>query len=319
MQSPTFHVTLRMHCKSFEQAIWQAPCEGDYADYLHFYQLASQSTEGSQAWRYGWLEQDGQRCWVQAFLPTTETASGTWLHLHGYYDHGASYPALQRWALAQNLVYVTLDLPGHGLSSGRRAAIRDFADYQQWLQSLVVQLQKADMPRPWVLSGFSTGGAITLDYLLSGERAFNRYALMAPLIRPVGWDAVSPWLLPLSWLISSVPRKFRENTHHEGHLHFVHHQDPMQSQRLPLMWARALKRWIRSIEKRSPCQESALILQGSEDTTVDWQHNLAKLRQLLPQAKTHILTGARHQLLNESPAYQQQVLDQLAQWLKGDA
>ena len=45
------------------------------------------------------------------------------------------------WALDQGFAVIACDLPGHGLSSGERASIKDFAEYQSTLQGLLAEAQ----------------------------------------------------------------------------------------------------------------------------------------------------------------------------------
>ncbi|SFX69518.1 alpha/beta hydrolase [Marinospirillum alkaliphilum] len=311
-----FKVDLRLWPRSFADAEWQMPLPQVYQDYLELYRMASKPQQGLAAARYGWLALGQERVWVQAFAPLIKQQSGqgTLLHLHGFYDHGASYPAWQQLVLQQGWHYLTVDLPGHGLSSGERAGIGDFAQYQALLALLLEQLEQQQFPRPWLLSGFSTGGAIALEHLLTGSQ-FDRVALIAPLVRPVGWHSVGRWLWLVRLFVRRLPRKFRSNSHDAAFLDFVHHQDPLQSHQLPLSWVTALSRWIPQVERAKPVAAAPLILQGDEDTTVDWRYNLSVLHRLLPEARVALVEKGAHQLLNEALPQRAQVLDCLERWL----
>ena len=313
-----FKVRLRLWPSSFMDAQWMDELPEDYAAYLKFYQLAhKKDLSGMVKARAGWIMLNKERVWAQAFQPKLNAgqAQGTLVHLHGYYDHGASYPSLQRWALKNNLHYLTADLPGHGLSSGKRASIASFDDYQRLLSSLVEVLETEDFPRPWLLSGFSTGAAIALEHQLTA-RCFDYTLLLAPLIRPVGWQkTLVKWLWLPQVLIKKVPRKFTVNSNDAQFLKFAKQQDCLQSRWLPLAWIRALGRWVTWIESRQPSTLEALIVQGDLDGTVDWQYNLPLLARLLPQATTQLIEGGGHQLLNDGPPQQAQVFEYLDQWL----
>lgn len=313
-----FKVRLRLWPDSFKQAQWMQTLPKDYAAYLAFYQLASkQSLGGMAAARAGWIELNNVRIWTQAFKPCQQEqlAAGTLIHLHGFYDHAASYPSLQRWALKNNLYYLTVDLPGHGLSSGKRASINSFADYQKLVISLVALLKENNLPRPWLLSGFSTGAAIALDYQLN-RGDFDNTLLLAPLVRPVAWQPkLAPWLWLTARVVRRLPRKFRANSNDLDYLRFVQEQDCLQSQYLPLAWVIALAAWIKMIEQAQPKKIKALIIQGDTDTTVDWQYNLKVLNRLLPQATTTLIKEGAHQLLNEAAQQRSEVFECLDYWL----
>jgi len=313
-----FKVRLRLWPGNFTEAQWMDDLPEDYAAYLNFYQLAhKKEPNGMNKARAGWLAVNKEYLWTQAFWPglTSGQVQGTLVHLHGYYDHGASYPSLQRWALKKRLCYVTADLPGHGLSSGDRASINSFADYQQFLSSLVAVLKTEHFPRPWLISGFSTGGAIALEYQLTSP-CFDYLLLLAPLVRPVAWqEKLVKWLWLPRLVIKKLPRKFTSNSNDAAFLNFVRQQDCLQSRELPLAWITALGQWIELIENKKPGEINALILQGDADFTVDWQYNLNVLHRLLPQAETHIIKGGAHQLLNEAPIQRSKVFNCLDNWL----
>ena len=44
----------------------------------------------------------------------------------------------------------------------------------------------------------------------------------------------------------------------------------------------------------------ALVLQGDQDTTVDWRYNTRQIDKLFPGSDVRYLEGAGHQLANES-------------------
>ena len=119
--------------------------------YQRFYGL-DQATS-----RLGRFEVDGFQVVAQVWWPAVPVA--TMFMFHGFYDHMGLYRHVVRWALDQGFVVIACDLPGHGLSSGPRASIDDFAVYQHVVQALFAQASTLQLPQPWHLFGQSTGGA----------------------------------------------------------------------------------------------------------------------------------------------------------------
>ncbi|WP_407314324.1 alpha/beta hydrolase [Pseudomonas sp. nanlin1] len=225
--------------------------------------------------------------------------------VHGFYDHMGLFRHVVEWAVGLGFAVVSCDLPGHGLSSGERASIGDFGDYQQVLQGLFAEAAALGLPQPWHLMGQSTGGAIIIDHLLhdtaQSSPAQGEVVLLAPLVRPRawGWSKLSYRLL--NPFVSGIARRFSENTHDPAFMPFLM-ADPLQPARLPTAWVGALIRWVRHIEAAPPSTRTPLIVQGEQDLTVDWRYNLGVLRGKFPGAQVLMLPEARHHLANELPA-----------------
>ena len=265
--------------------------------------------------RLGRLSVGGYELAAQLWLP--EKPRATLILLHGYYDHLGLYGHLLRWALEMGFAVLGCDLPGHGLSSGARASIGEFAEYQTVLDGLFIQAAELQLPAPWHLAGQSTGGAILLDYLLTGApRPEEGQALLfAPLVRPRAWH----WSL-LSYRLmrpfaESIPRRFYANSHDAEFIDFVQNRDPLQPQHLPTAWVGALSRWIPHIEAAPRSARKPLVVQGQGDMTVDWRHNLSVLQAKFDQPELIILPEARHHLVNERADLRRYYFDRLSQRL----
>ena len=69
---------------------------------------------------FGRLESRGRRLAGHVFLP--DEPRGTVVVLHGYLDHVGVHSRLIRFLLGTGHAVAAYDMPGHGLSSGRRAS-----------------------------------------------------------------------------------------------------------------------------------------------------------------------------------------------------
>ncbi len=276
-----------LHETSGDTASWLA--------YRRFYGLPQQPGLHS---RLGWVSAGGRRIAVQGWW--RDDARATVLLLHGYYDHMGLYRHVFDWALAMNFAVLSCDLPGHGLSEGEPASIGDFAEYQAVLGALLESAGRLGLPQPWHLFGQSTGGAILLDYLLTGtpRPQLGQSVLLAPLVRPRAWGRSKLSYHLLNPFVRQIGRRFSANSADPDFLDFVR-RDPLQAQVLPVAWVGALARWIPRIERAPVSAQRPLIIQGDADMTVDWRHNLAVLADKFRGAEQLILPGARHHLVNE--------------------
>ncbi|VXC95822.1 Lysophospholipase-like protein [Pseudomonas sp. 8Z] len=283
--------------------------------YRSFYGLDLATRHAGLDCRLGSFSAAGYQLAVQIWAPAEPR--GTLLLMHGYYDHMGLYRHVIDWALGLNFAVLACDLPGHGLSSGPRASIGDFAEYQQVLLALFEQAAELELPQPWHLCGQSTGGAILLDYLLSdGARPeLGQSILLAPLVRPRSWAWSKFSYCMLSPFVREIPRRFSENSSDAAFIHFVHNLDPLQPRSLPTAWVGALKRWVPRIERATRSAHSPLIVQGEQDMTVDWQHNLEVLQDKFRQPSILRLPEARHHLANEDEALRRRYFDFLSERL----
>lgn len=274
---------------------------GDHLEhYLGHYGLAPLLAEHVGLY-VGYVDAQGFRLWTQVWSPSEPV--GTAFVVHGYFDHLGLYRHLLERLLERRWRVVLWDLPGHGLSSGARASIKDFADYGGCLEALQSHLQQEELaPRPWLGVGQSTGAAIlATDALTRGEDShWAGLALLAPLVRPWGWRQTS-WLHLLAGpFLSSVPRRFRPNSTDEEFAAFLRDKDPLQADRVAVDWVSAMRRWMPRLLALPPNPVRTLILQGEQDLTVDWEWNLGVLERKFPNAEIHRHPEARHHLVNEA-------------------
>ena len=280
-------------------------------DYFRHYGLEALLNDASEV-HAGFVDTGRFALWCQVWSPPEPT--GTAFVIHGYFDHLGLYRHLLSCLLAKGWRVVLWDLPGHGLSSGPRAEIEDFDDYQHCLAHLQETLQTLGMaPEPWLGVGQSTGAAIlATDALTRRDTAgWAGIVLLAPLVRPWRWSQAS-WLhLIASPFVKELPRKYRPNSTDEAFTAFLRDQDPLQPERLSVAWITAMRRWMPRLLALEPNPLPTLILQGEQDLTVDWEWNLAILAEKFPNAEIHRHPEARHHLVNEAEPIRQVLFEAL--------
>ena len=235
------------------------------------------------------------------------------LLVHGYFDHTGLYGKLIEYGLARNCNVLIFDLPGHGLSSGEPAVIDDFAEYGRAIAAVLAAVQLPDLPL-WTMAQ-STGCAALIEFARQQPWPFTATVLLAPLVRPLGWQRMRIGHMVIGRFIDSVERKFAVNSADQNFLQFVQ-EDALQSRRVSLRWLGALRRWLATLPRSDLGVGPALVVQGDADKTVDWRYNTRFIGSLLPGSQVEILPGAGHQLANESMVLRQSWLDRVNDYLQ---
>jgi alpha-beta hydrolase superfamily lysophospholipase len=286
--------------------------------YRQFYRIEFENEFPELSVSIGVREISGYRIALH-YYRLLSSFKGTVFLLHGYYDHVGIFNHILRALLQGGYSVVSFDLPGHGLSGGDKVAIPDFNRYQIIFRH-VLGLFADVAVKPWHAVAQSTGGAIVMDCLLDHASRdmvvpFHRAALLAPLLRPRGYDVgryVHRLVSPFS---DYVKRGFALNSHSEEFLHFLRNKDPLQSRHLSARWVGALKEWVPGIESSRASQFPLLVIQGQQDGTVEYEHNLQIIREKFPVMELVLIPAARHQLVNESADLRDEIFHSILRYL----
>jgi alpha-beta hydrolase superfamily lysophospholipase len=227
-----------------------------------------------------------ERLGINVFFPAGPSR-GTLLFVHGYLSHAANFAYTYAWFTNHGWTVTTLDLPGHGLSTGPRGDVETFADYgdavARWLDWQAAQ----GWPGPRLLAAHSLGSAAVLEALRRpGVRAPDQVVFCAPLLR-TRWYPFLPLAAAVSrpWM-ESFPQSFGWDHYLDGGT-------------IPLHWYDALGRWLESLEDQKPMTWPLTVVYGSRDEVVDADWNLAELRRLVPDLKEIRLEGKGHLFLSD--------------------
>lgn len=263
----------------------------------------------------------GSTLFVQHYCSRYES-QGTVVVLHGYFDHSGLYGHLISYLLENSWDVLIYDLPGHGLSQGEPLAIDSFETYACQLTELL-NSRRDRIQAPWALLGQSTGAAILIEQQLKfghDNWPVQEQIFLAPLIRPCGWQDIAKKYRWLRFFIRSVPRTYGLSSGDQTFLDFVRSEDPLQHHRVPVRWIGAMLRWVEGVESQlGHLPTTPLCIQGVEDETVEWRHNLGVIGRLYPGLEIKLLQKAHHHLVNEDTAIRLQVFGLIEQALNRKA
>lgn len=251
-----------------------------------------------------------------------ENARGTVMLVHGLFDHCGLYLRLVERLLDENYNVVCFDLPGHGLSDGKRVTIDNFGQYGEVVNGCLSHCAQT-LSEPFYAIGQSTGGAALMQFLLNAElsgrqlsASLDKVVLLAPLVRARSWSRLVFIHSLLQRLIKRTPRRFGANSHDRHFLHFLEHQDPLQTRYVDVPWVQAMRDWVTSFAQAPPMDTALLAVQGTADQTVDWRWNIPLIQEKFPRSKVHYVEGALHHLANEGQPWRGEIFDRLCDFLK---
>ena len=115
-------------------------------------------------------------------LSPGDKARGVLVLVHGLGEHTRRYEAWAELFRSEGFAFTGVDLPGHGLSSGRRGHVRSYKVLDRMIGMMLTSCSNTFPDIPVFLYGHSLGGGFVLNYLLR----FN------PPIK--GAIVTSPWL-----------------------------------------------------------------------------------------------------------------------------
>lgn len=290
-------------------------------EYFEFYNIDFENHIAGVQHHFGYITCEPYRiaCHFYAFNDKPLAANKkTLLIVHGYYDHSGLYGHAIANALRLGYQVIVFDLPGHGLSSGERAGIQRFVEYQDVVKKIIEVFTQENCKLSAML-GQSTGGAIVMQYLLEHPANTLKAVLLAPLVRPCRWGMSKISYSLAHKFIKTVPRSFANNSQDQQFLAFVKNRDPLQTKRTALTWVAALIEWQQEFKYFKANKSKVYIVQGRADKTVDWQYNIPAIVKKLPAANVQYVDDAGHQLVNESEPLRQQIFIGINQFLQQEA
>lgn len=264
---------------------------------------------------FGSFDSGNYRLAGHLFLP--EEPRGTVFLLHGYFDHSGILRHLIRFCAEQGFAVAVYDLPGHGLSTGKRGEIGDFSEYISALDSFI-RICRPALPGPCFMIGHSTGGAVAIEHIFNREaQVFEKIILVAPLVRFACWKPAKVAYYLIRPFVRTVPNRIRATSSESDFVEFLRN-DPLRVRHTSLRWLDALYQWNKRLRDVKPVSEPVLIIQGTADDVVDWRYNIPFLKKKIRTAEIKEIEDAGHQLPNETPDIRSEVFNYIKAYIDAE-
>jgi alpha-beta hydrolase superfamily lysophospholipase len=275
-------------------------------EYFQFYGFNKIDCPPETAHYAGVFESAG----VRMFANTWElsNAEHSVLIVHGLFDHTGLYLHLVQAYLNEGFNVMAFDLPGHGLSEGERASIDNFHQYGLAVKDFLDMLPE-NFTRSISMTGQSTGCSAIMSYLQQGGVSPKSMVYLAPLVRPCHWQKIILAYSICKYCTRRISRRFAQSSHNPEFTKFLEHMDGLQHPYVELKWIAALRKWLAEFSELPNCDVPTLVVQGTGDSTVDWNYNIPQIKNKYSQLDVKYLESAKHHLANESEQFRGEMLN----------
>lgn len=250
---------------------------------------------------------------------TLPGARATVCIVHGLGEHCGRYERVAAYLGQSKVAVCSADLPGHGMTSGKRGHIPSLDACYELLDRLLAIARTSNPDAPLFLYGHSMGGNLALNYLLDRRPAI------------IGAVITSPWIAlpkePPRLLVAAIPFLARccpaftvsngldpNDLALDPAVAAAYIADPLTHDRISFRagWflfeaARRLKQW------KGALSVPLMFHHGTADAITDHRGTEAFAGRCESATALHLWPAMRHELHNE--AIMPQLLDEVVAWI----
>ena len=122
------------------------------------------------------------RIYIREWIPKEKVKKNLFI-IHGLGEHSGRYEDLAKILTQEGIGVFSIDLIGHGKSSGRKGHIKSFEDFINAVETGVIYVRKKFLDTPIILFGHSLGGLISLKFMIDREsKEIERSIISSPWI-----------------------------------------------------------------------------------------------------------------------------------------
>jgi alpha-beta hydrolase superfamily lysophospholipase len=239
----------------------------------------------------------------------TENPKKSFVIVHGLGEHSGRYEFLINILLDLNYEIIIFDLPGHGLSEGKRGHIKDIYKVYDYIKEI--------SPEKFILFGHSLGGLIALRYTEYSDKKPEKLILSSP--------AVGKLYTPFQKFLSNFLGIFGSLTIgngidpkdlcHDDEAIKKYIDDPLVHNKISLKTAKQIfLEAEKALEESEKLNIPVLLQYGEMDNII----NVAGLKSLSEKLNNAIIQKhkyAKHEVFNE-PKYKEAFISNLIEFIE---
>ncbi|MDY0099059.1 MAG: alpha/beta hydrolase [Bacteroidales bacterium] len=238
--------------------------------------------------------------------------------VHGIGEHIGRYVNWAEEFRRENIGFTGVDLPGHGLSEGRRGHIRDYFLLDEIIDTMINECRKFFPEVPAFLYGHSLGGGIVLNYLLNNDSSVNGAIVTSPWLKLTFEPSKSKVML--AGIIKNVLPGFTQRSgldvsHLSQNREIVEKyvSDPLVHDRISAgLFHGAMQAASNVLQNAARLKKPVLLMHGNSDQicSPDGSREFSSATEM---AELMIWEGGYHELHNEP--FSKDVLKYIVNWI----
>lgn len=239
--------------------------------------------------------------------------------VHGIGEHIQRYSHWIERFNENGIGVVGVDLPGHGLSDGKRGNIKSYSLTDEMIDFLLTEHKKTFPGIPVFIYGHSMGGGIVLQYLLHKNPEINGSIVTSPWLRlafePARIKLVLARIMKGLWPSLTLPSGLViSHLSHDQKVVDAYFADPLDHDRISFnLFFNAVKAADYSLKHAGNLKIPMLLMHGTGDQINSVQGSIdfaakSKMTEL------KLWDGGYHELHNE--LFKDEVFEYIMSWLE---
>lgn len=238
--------------------------------------------------------------------------------VHGLGEHIQRYNDWAGLFNKENIGFAGVDLPGHGLSDGKKGHIKNYSVTDEMISILLGECRKTFPGTPLFIYGHSLGGGIVLDYLVRNKPKVRGAIVTSPWLR-LSFEPEKAKVRLATFMKGIFPSLVQPSGLKTEHLSrnsevvARYKADPLVHGKISVsLFYSAMKAGKNALLNAKDLNVPLLLMHGSDDQicSPEGSREFASLTGL---ADLKIWDGGYHELHNES--FRQEVFSFITAWI----
>lgn len=248
----------------------------------------------------------------------TGKGRGVVILIHGLGEHILRYDDWATRFVSEGYSIIRADLPGHGQSDGKRGHVSSFSLFPEIIRILIEKANEQFPGLPVILYGHSLGGAIVLDFLVSGAQGVSLSVVTSPWIK-LSFEPPKSKMVLASAVKSILPTLIQSTGLVADHLSHDKEEvrkyisDPLVHSKISVALFTGVYNAGRNILRLGSRIDVPLLLIHGTDDRITSPSASAELAAKSGMIELRLWDGGYHELHNES--FRDELFSEIVEWL----